>query len=159
MDKRPKNRRVKTCFVGDCTGGTVHVVSFPPFYNMIKPSRAYEIKESSRLMKFIHGNAKITSHLTSQQTDQRSSSTISSTLKFHIASTHRGLEVSLAKRSWQCYLRRLVRSATCWLCLCSRAGSQRAIRTRYTPWQCSCFVHYHQEREEVPRAPEESLWD
>ena len=35
---------------GYCTGGTVYVVSFPPFYNMLKPPRAYEAQEWRRVI-------------------------------------------------------------------------------------------------------------
>jgi hypothetical protein len=50
MDKRQKTDASKLVLFVDCTGGTVYVVSFPPFYNMLRPSRAYETEESRRVI-------------------------------------------------------------------------------------------------------------
>lgn len=80
---------------GYCTGGTVYVVSFPPFYNMLESPRAYEVQESRRVIHSCTVTPKYHKDLISQQTDQRSLPTGSSALELHIANTHRGLEVSL----------------------------------------------------------------
>jgi hypothetical protein len=58
MEKRQKTDASKLVVFDYCTGGAVYVVSFPPFYNMLKPPKVHEAKESKSYTS-MYGNPKI----------------------------------------------------------------------------------------------------